>query len=161
MTDSWTELDRLPIVTSLACLARPDRRLRWCNQVTPSLHRMLKVRAGNRLMIRLRCISQPSRLAPEILLPHLAGANPRPNTDHKMQTSRWSIDDFGVEDAMDDMPDSTYIVEPIVNKKSSAFDVDLRATREAQRYERGAHVLGDEDRESNLTTKGKGTSAYQ
>ncbi|EJK46274.1 hypothetical protein THAOC_35064, partial [Thalassiosira oceanica] len=86
-----------------------------------------------------------------------AGANSRPNTDHETRTrSSWNIEDCGVEGAMDDMLDSAHSVEQVVSKKSSAFDVELRATREALGYERGAQLLiGDEYREADLTTKGK------
>ncbi|EJK47460.1 hypothetical protein THAOC_33814, partial [Thalassiosira oceanica] len=85
------------------------------------------------------------------------GANSHPNTDHEMRTSRWSIDDCGVEDAKGDVLDSTYSVEQIVGKKSSAFDVELRARREALGYDQGAQLipLGGEYREADLTTKGK------
>ncbi|EJK56025.1 hypothetical protein THAOC_24157, partial [Thalassiosira oceanica] len=84
-----------------------------------------------------------------------AGATPRPNTDHEMRTSSMRIDDCEVEGAMDDTLDSTNSVKQIV-KKSSAFDVELRAMHEARAYKRGAQLLlGFESREADLTTKCK------
>ena len=66
--------------------------------------------------------------------------------DHEMRTSRWSIDECGVEGATDIL-DSTYSVEQIAGGKSSAFE------------KRGAQLFGDKPREAVLTTTGKGTSA--
>ena len=101
-TDSWTNLDR----HQMGCI-HIVRRLRRANQVTPSVHQMLKVRTSNQLTYGRVVYLSISH--PKILSPHLAGAIPS----------------------------------------------------EALGCKRGAQLPGDEPREADFTTTGKGTSTIR
>ena len=62
---------------------------------------------------------------------------------------------------MEHMLDLTYRGKQIVCNKSSAFDVELKATREALGYERGEQLLvGGESRVADFTIMGEGTSTH-